>query len=343
MRPFFEAAYRGFRLAALALVTMTAAFGTFAAPPVIHGAGATFPMPVLAAWGAEYLHARGVELHYEPVGSGAGIEQVESRQADFGATEAPLPAAELQRKGLLQFPAVIGAVVLVVNIAGIKSGDLRLSGEVLAEIYLGRIRKWNAAAIAALNPGLSLPDSYITVVHRSDASGTSLLWSEFLARSNPEWRRSVGAGMLPAWPTGVSDAGNEGVASSVQRTRMSIGYVEYAYARQHRLSLVSLRNREGWFVSPGRAAFEAAALTARWSSLEDTALLLADPPGAGSWPIVGASFILLPADAGERSAAVIRFFDWGLNQGRHAAEDLGYVPLPDAAVELVQKAWSQIR
>jgi phosphate transport system substrate-binding protein len=314
-----------------------------AADPAIHGAGATFPFPLYAKWAAGYKQATGVEISYAPLGSGAGEEQIERKLVDFGATEVPLTPAELQRIGVLQFPTVIGGVVPVVNISGIRSGDLKLSGQLLGDIYLGKVRKWNDRAIVELNPSLDLPNANITVVHRSDSSGTTYLWSEFLCRSNPEWKAKVGAAKVLKWPVGVADVGNEGVASSVQRTKVSIGYVEYAYAKQHNLSIASMRNREGMFVKPGKAAFEAAAMSAGWRAVADLDQSLIDQSGAASWPIVGATFILLPTRPQEvsRTVEVMRFFDWALKRGKQSAADLDYVPLPDSVGELIGKMWAE--
>jgi len=308
----------------------------------IRGAGATFPYPVYARWGAEYQRGTGVAVAYEPVGSGAGVAALERGAVDFGATDVPLAADELQRLGAMQFPTVIGGVVPVVDLAGIKPGQLRLSGPVLADIYLGKLTKWNAPAIAALNPGLSLPSSHITVVHRADASGTTHLFSDFLARSSVPWRMAVGVGRTLAWPSGVADvaaAGNEGVAASVQRTRAAIGYVEYAYAAQHHLATASLRNHDGQFVPPSRESFEAAAVQARWHTEADLTQPLLDLPGPGTWPIVSATFVLLPRQA-QRTRDVIRFFDWALAHGQPFAVELSYVPLPDTAVRLVRQSWA---
>ncbi|HEY4079359.1 MAG TPA: phosphate ABC transporter substrate-binding protein PstS [Burkholderiaceae bacterium] len=329
----------------LALVALLAASASFAQSAPIRGAGATFPAPVYARWAAQYRPSSGIEIRYEAIGSGAGIERIEHRQVDFGASDIPLTSAERERMGLLQFPVVIGGVVPVVNISGVKSGELRLTGRVLADIYLGKVRKWNDRAIAELNPKLDLPSSNITVVHRADSSGTTQLWSEFLSRANPEWKARVGAAKLLNWPTGVADVGNEGVASSVQRTRMSIGYVEYAYARQHQLSVASLRNRDGRFVMPRRSAFEAAAAAASWNSPADLDQALVDPAGADSWPLVGASFILLPTEpqASGRTLEAMRFFEWALKNGQQSAEDLDYVPLPHAAVRQIEKAFEQLQ
>jgi phosphate transport system substrate-binding protein len=329
---------------AIAMAAAAACAEVRAAPcaSVVRGAGATFPLPVYSEWAAAYHRESGVDVRYEAVGSGAGLDRVERRAVDFGASDRPLAATELKAFGLLQFPAVIGGVVPVVNITGIKSGDLRLSGQVLADIYLGNIRKWTDAAIAELNPGIGLPNENITVVHRSDASGTTFLWSEFLSASNPEWREKTGAASVIAWPVGVAAVGNEGVASSVQRTRVSIGYVEYAYARQHTLSDVSVRNREGVFVRPGKASFEAAAMSARWDRVSDLSQSLIDQPGVASWPLTGASFIVVPARPADACAAreTMRFFDWALTRGQGIAAALDYVPLPGAAVDLLRsQAW----
>lgn len=312
-----------------------------AADVVLRGAGATFPYPVYAKWAAEYKRVADVDVRYEAVGSGAGIDLIEREAVDFGASDVPLAEEELQKTGLMQFPAVIGGVVPVINVRGIKSGELRLSGQVLAEIYLGKIAKWNDRAISALNPGLRLPSTYITVVHRSDASGTTFLWSEFLSRSNSDWRAGVGVDRALRWPTGVASEGNEGVASSVQRTKTSIGYVEYAYAKAHNLTTVSVRNRNGAFVQPSEAAFESAAHAAQWQQSSDLHQLLIDQPGAASWPITGGTFILLrtTTDQPDRSREVLKFFDWALHHGQRLAIDLDYVPLPDSALELIGSAW----
>ena len=323
------------------LPMLGAASSLFAADDTIHGAGATFPAPVYAQWAADYRRETGTDLQYEPVGSGEGVRRIERRSVDFGASDAPLPPAELRRIGLLQFPAVIGGVVPVVNIAGIRPGALQLSGQVLGDIYLGKIRKWNEPAIAELNPGLELPDAYITVVHRADASGTSFLWSEFLSRSNPQWKAKIGAAQLPAWPLGVDGTGNEGVASLVQRTRVSIGYVEFAYAMQHHLTYAAVRNRDGVFVQPGKASFSAAADAARWQDASDLDQLLIDQPGAASWPITGASFILVRTkqERNDRTRQVMQFFDWAFKHGKAVALALDYVPVPDSAVDLIDRAW----
>jgi len=318
--------------------------GIFAALLAIHGAGATFPAPVYSAWAAAYQQSNGVRIVYDPVGSGAGIEQIRRHQVDFGATDAPLTSEELAKSQLMQFPVVIGGVVPVINIAGIKPGHLKLTGSVLADIYLGHIRKWNDAAIAALNPQQPLPNTNITVVYRSDSSGTSLLWSDFLSRSSAEWKSRVGTTLTPQWPTGVGGAGNEGVASYVQRTRFAIGYVEYVYARRHQLSDVALRNHDGRFVQAGGNAFRAAAEAADWHATDGFQQLPADLPGTESWPVTGASFILVgtaPA-AGGNTTEVLRFFAWALHQGDSLARDLDYVPVPRTVADALPALWGTL-
>lgn len=305
---------------------------------VLNGAGATFPAPLYQQWATQYRQATGVEVHYEAVGSGVGIQRIESGVVDFGASDMPLNATQLNNQGLMQFPAVVGGVVPVVNIDGIGSGELRLSGAVLAGIYLGRISKWNAPEIAALNPELHLPRANITVVHRADASGTTFLWSSYLALTNKDW--TAPAATTIDWPTGIAAVGNEGVASMVQRTRTSIGYVEYAYARAHRLRVTTLRNREGEFVLPSAGSFREAMDMAAHSGTGLDALLI-DQAGTGSWPITAASFVLLKTSAAatERSREVLKFFDWALSHGQKAAEDLDYIPLPDTVARKVRQSW----
>lgn len=331
------------RLAA-ALAAGCCGLPAFAAE-ALHGAGATFPAPVYAAWSNAYRQSTGVEVTYEAVGSGAGLERIRRNEVDFGASDAPLTADQLSAFRLVQFPVVIGGVVPVINISGIKPGQLRLSGAVLAEIYLGHIRKWNDAAIASLNPAQKLPSANITVVHRSDSSGTTLLWTDYLSRSSKAWQTAVGASLDPRWPEGSGGVGNEGVASYVQRTRFAIGYVEYAYARSHRLSDVGLRNRSGSFVQAGQETFRAATKSANWNPLAPAPQLETDLPGEKSWPIVGASFILVGAspEHGERTRAVLKFFDWASREGKSITDGLDYVPLPESAIERLPMLWGTIR
>lgn len=313
-----------------------------AAGGVIHGAGATFPFPAYAQWAEDFRRATGTLVTYDPIGSGAGIEALAQGRADFGATDVPLSPEALQPLDAIQFPTVIGGVVPVVKLAGIEAGPLRLTGAVMADIFLGRITQWNDPAIARLHPGVRLPSSHITVIHRADASGTTQLWSDFLARSSAAWRAQVGTGQRLAWPTGpafVGAQGNEGVASAVQRTWASIGYVEAAYAARHRLATVALRNRDGHFVPPSGEAFEAAAAQARWRDEADLPQNLMDLPGPGTWPIVSTSHAVVKRLPAPRAHEVLRFFEWALSHG-DAAAALGYLPLPEAAVRLVRRQWA---
>lgn len=311
----------------------------------IKGAGATFPAPLYLQWAVAYAQSGGAPVSYAPVGSGDGIRQIRDRRVDFGASDAPLTADELSAAGLMQFPVVVGGVVPVINIRGIKPGQLRLSGEVLAAIYLGRVRRWNDTAIAALNPGLALPNTNITVVHRSDPSGSTFLWTDFLSRSSSLWRSEVGAAISPRWPTGTGGVGNEGVAAYVQRTRFALGYVEYIYARQHNLSDVALRNHDGQFVRAGWKTFRAAAAAGTWTATPTYQQLPTDQPGNVSWPVTGASFILIPTSPGHGSSTreVLRFFDWALHHGEAMARELDYAPLPHAVVDGLPGLWSTLR
>jgi phosphate transport system substrate-binding protein len=308
----------------------------------VEGAGATFPAPLYLEWAASYQQQTGIAIRYDAIGSGAGVERIQRRQVDFAATDAPLSAEAATAAGLLQFPVVIGGVVPVVNIVGIKPGALKLSGEVLGDIYLGKIRKWNDSAITALNPDLKLPNANITVVHRSDSSGSSFLWSSYLSQRNAEWRTRMGRAQMFDWPVGVGGKGNEGVASFVQRTRVSIGYVEYAYAKSHRLSHVAVRNQSGAFVQPGVETFAAAAASAHWDSAAAFNQVLTDAPGAASWPITGASFALLPAiaETPARSMETLRFLHWALERGQLAAQHLDYVAASPELVRLIESAWA---
>jgi phosphate transport system substrate-binding protein len=285
-----------------------------------------------------------VRVTYDPVGSGLGLERIRNHSVDFGASDAPLTASELQSSDLVQFPVVVGGVVPVINITGIRPGELKMSGQVLAEIYLGKIRRWNDASIAALNPDIKLPSANITVVHRSDPSGSSFLWSDYLSRSSEEWRRDVGTSLTPRWPTGVAGTGNEGVASYVQRTRFAIGYVEYYFARDHRLSDIAVRNRNGVFVHAGYQTFRAAADATAWGSIGSMGQLPTDASGAHSWPITGASFILTERHARNRDTthALLQFFDWALHQGEPVARRLEYVPIPRSALEQLPALWQSI-
>jgi len=309
----------------------------------ISGAGATFPYPVYAKWADAYNKVTGIKLNYQSIGSGGGIKQIKAKTIDFGASDAPLKAEDLDKSGLLQFPMIMGGVVPVVNIPGISSGSLKMSNELLADIYLGKVKKWNDDKIKTQNPGLKLPDSAITVVHRSDGSGTTWIFTNYLSKVSPEWKRKVGNDKAVAWPAGVGGKGNEGVASYVKRIKGSIGYVEYAYALQNHLTYVKLHNRSGGFVVPSSKTFQAAAANADWTHAKGFYMVLTDQPGKDSWPITGASFILVynnqhKPDVGK---AVLKFFDWCYSNGSKMAEKLDYVPMPDNVANLVRATWHE--
>ncbi len=316
-----------------------------AAPPSISGAGATFPGPLYQAWSREYLAAAGVEVRYQAVGSGLGLTRIEHREIDFGASDAPLNPEQLDAAGLIQFPVVVGGVLPVINITGIRPGELKLTGEVLAAIYSGSVRRWNDPAIAVLNPTLPLPNSNITVVHRSDASGSSLLWTTYLAAASDSWRGGVGASTTPRWPTGVAARGNEGVASYVQRTRYAIGYVEYYFARAHGLSDVALRNRSGRFVRARPDNFAAAVAASDWRDPVMTSQLPTDAAGEQSWPVTGATFILIARQAQdvERERSVLKFFDWALHRGAGTVDQLDYASLPQPVIDRLPALWKDVR
>ena len=333
---------------AVGLISAAAVFfgGPTAAASEITGAGATFPYPIYAKWAEAYNVKTGNKLNYQSIGSGGGIRQIQNKTVDFGATDMPLKPEELDRIGLLQFPTVVGGDVPVVNLPGIKPGDLKLTGPVLADIYLGKIKKWNGQDIASLNPGIKLPDQDITVVHRSDGSGTTFIWVNYLSKVSQEWKDKVGEGTSVNWPVGVGGKGNEGVASYVQRINGAIGYVEYAYALQNRLTHALIKNRDGNFVAPNIESFKAAAAGAQWDKAPGMYLILTDQPGKNSWPISGATFVLVykTQEKADRAKEVLKFFDWAYIDGDKLARDLDYVPLPDSVVKLIQSSWkSQIR
>ncbi|MEW6373317.1 MAG: phosphate ABC transporter substrate-binding protein PstS [Pseudomonadota bacterium] len=327
------------------LLSVAVAAATLAASAAqavnITGAGATFPYPIYAKWAEMYKAATGNGLNYQSVGSGAGIKQIKAKTVDFGASDMPLPAKDLDAAGLFQFPAIMGGVVPVVNIPGVAPGQVKLTGAVLADIFMGKITKWNAQPIAALNPGVKLPADNITVVRRADSSGTSFLFTDYLSKASPDWKLKIGAGTSVKWPTGVGGKGNEGVAANVQRIKGSIGYVEWAYAKKNRMSHTQLQNREGAFLQPDDAGFKAAAASADWAKAPGFGVVLTDQPGKASWPITGASYIIMykaQADAA-KGKEVLKFFDWAYKNGDAAATDLDYVPMPDAVTKLVQDAW----
>jgi phosphate transport system substrate-binding protein len=329
-------------LAAAALAT------SFAAPALavdITGAGATFPYPIYAKWADAYRKATGVGMNYQSIGSGGGIKQITAKTVDFGASDAPMTGADLEKNGLLQFPAIMGGVVPVYNIKGMEAGKLRFTGELLANIYLGKVKTWNDPAVAKANPGVSLPNQAISVVHRSDGSGTTFLYTNYLSKVSADWKSAVGEGTAVSWPAGVGGKGNEGVANYVSRIDGAIGYVEYAYAKQNRLAFALMANRDGRFVAPSDASFKAAAASADWAKTPGMGVVLTDQAGAGSWPITGASFILMHVSAAkpENAKEVLRFFDWSFKNGDKMALELDYVPMPDAVVKLIQGSWGRIK
>ena len=309
----------------------------------VTGAGASFPAPVYAKWAAAYNTATRVRINYQSVGSGAGIKQIKAKTVDFGATDMPLADEELAKEGLVQFPTVIGGVVPVVNIAGIKPGELKLTGEVLGNIYLGKITKWNDPVIVALNPGVKLPDAAIAPVRRADGSGTTFLFTNYLSKVNAQWKQTVGEGAAVNWPAGAGGKGNEGVSAFVSRLQNSIGYVEYAYVKQNKMSYVSLKNASGEFVHPDDAAFKASAAGADWN--RSFYQVLTNQAGKGAWPISGATFILLhkAPEKPEQSAIALKFFDWAYVNGDKTAADLEYVPLPASVKDMVRKQWAQVK
>ena len=307
------------------------------------GAGASFPAPLYSKWAADYHKAAGVKINYQSVGSGAGLRQIEAKTVDFGASDAPLKDEDLAKKGLVQFPTVIGGVVPVVNIQGITAGQLKLSGQVLGDIYLGKVTHWNDPAIVALNPGVKLPEAAIAPVRRADGSGTSFIFTNYLSKVNAEWKSKVGEGTAVNWPTGAGGKGNEGVAAFVGRLANSIGYVEYAYVKQNKLNYVQLQNAEGAFVAPDDDAFKAAAAGADWS--KSFYQILTNQPGKASWPITGATFILMhkSQDKPQQAAASLKFFEWAYQNGDKTAADLDYVPMPDSVKSVIVKSWGEIK
>lgn len=309
----------------------------------ITGAGATFPYPVYAKWADSYKTETNVALNYQSIGSGGGIKQIKAKTVDFGASDMPLEAKDLDEAGLVQWPQILGGVVPVVNVTGIKPGDIKLDGNTLANIYLGKILKWNDAAIVKLNPSLKLPDEAIAVVHRSDGSGTTFVFTSYLSQVNAEWGNTVKANTAVEWPVGLGGKGNEGVANFVGQTAGAIGYVEYAYALQNKLVWIELGNKDGNFVKPDAESFQAAAAGADWAHAPGYHLVLTNQPGKGSWPITGASFILLhkTAENPERTAEVLKFFSWAFTNGGKAALELDYVPMPEAVVKLIHETWEK--
>ncbi|MES2073049.1 MAG: phosphate ABC transporter substrate-binding protein PstS [Pseudomonadota bacterium] len=307
----------------------------------ITGAGATFPYPIYAKWAEAYKKATGNGLNYQSIGSGGGIKQIKAKTVDFGASDMPLKAEELEAEGLVQFPAIIGGVVPVVNIDGVEPGKMKMTGDVLAGIYLGKITKWNAPEIAAVNAGLKLPAEDITVVHRSDGSGTTFVWTDYLSKVNPEFKTAVGSSTAVKWPVGLGGKGNEGVAANVQRIKNSIGYVEYAYVKKNKMAYTLVKNRDGNFAEPDDDNFKAAAAGADWAKTPGMGVILTNQPGKATWPISSASFILMhkaQADAA-KGKEVLKFFDWSFKNGGAMAAELDYVALPAAVTKMIEDGW----
>ncbi|CAD5373948.1 phosphate transporter subunit; periplasmic-binding component of ABC superfamily [Rubrivivax sp. A210] len=307
----------------------------------VTGAGATFPAPIYAKWADAYNKASGARINYQSVGSGAGIRQIRGKTVDFGASDMPLTDAELAKDGMVQFPTVIGGVVPVVNIKGIAPGQIRLTGQVLGDIYLGKITKWNDAALTALNPGVPLPDADIAPVRRADGSGTTFIFTNYLSKVNAEWKTKVGEGTAVNWPAGAGGKGNEGVAAFVQRLPNSIGYVEYAYVKQNKMTYTLMRNKDGQFVAPSDSAFKAAAAGADWN--KTFFQITTEQPGKEAWPLTNPTYILMykQQDKPVNASNALKFFEWAYNNGDKLADDLDYVPLPATVKDLVRKQWAE--
>jgi phosphate transport system substrate-binding protein len=327
----------------VALVCSLSAFAAASHAQDVTGAGATFPAPLYAKWADAYNKASGAKMNYQSVGSGAGLNQIRAKTVDFGASDMPLKDEQLAKDGLVQFPTVIGGVVPVVNIKGIAPGQIKLTGAVLGDIFLGKITKWNDAALTALNPGVPLPDAAISVVRRADGSGTSFIFTNYLSKVNPEWQAKVGEGTAVNWPTGAGGKGNEGVAAFVNRLPNSIGYVEYAYVKQNKMNYTQLKNKDGAFVAPDDANFKAAAAGADWS--KTFYQVLTEQPGKDAWPLTGATFIMMQKvqDKPASASSALKFFDWAYANGDKMAGELEYVALPDAVKLLVRKQWGDIK
>jgi phosphate transport system substrate-binding protein len=324
----------------LAAVSLCAAMSTGALAQDVTGAGATFPAPVYAKWADAYNKVTGARINYQSVGSGAGIRQIKAKTVDFGASDMPLKDEELAKDGMVQFPMVIGGVVPVINVKGIAPGQLKLTGQVLGDIYLGKIVKWNDPALVALNPGVALSDAAISVVRRADGSGTSFIFTNYLSKVNADWKAKVGEGTAVNWPTGAGGKGNEGVSAFVQRLPNSIGYVEYAYAKQNKMTYVLLKNAAGTFATPDDENFKSAAASADWA--KSFYQILTEQPGKDTWPISGATFVLMykAQEKAANAGNALKFFDWAYTAGDKMAAELEYVPLPDAVKALVRKQWA---
>ena len=308
----------------------------------ITGAGSTFIFPVLSKWADAYKKDNGAGVNYQSIGSGAGIKQIQAKTVTFGATDAPLKADQLEKDGFAQWPMIMGAIVPVVNVDGVKAGDMVLDGDTLAKIYLGTITKWDDPAIAKLNPKLTLPSAAISVVHRADGSGTTFNFTDYLSKVSADWKSKVGSGTAVEWPVGVGAKGNEGVSGNIGQAKNTIGYVEYAYAKQNKLAYTGLVNKAGKTVQPETAAFQAAASNADWANAPGYYLILTDQPGEKSWPIVASTFILMHKDATDKASSqeAIKFFKFAFEKGAKMAEDLDYIPMPDSVIKQIEKTWS---
>jgi len=327
------------------LVTAGLVAGSAHAASQITGAGATFPAPMYNKWAEEYNKLTGTKLNYQAIGSGGGVKQIQAKTVDFGASDDPTKDDVLAKDGLAQFPAVIGGVVPVINVQGIAPGQIKLNNDVLSDIFRAKVTKWNDPAIASVNPGVKLPDTAITLVYRSDSSGTTAVFTDFLAQVSPPFKGVVGSGKTVNWPAGVGGKGNAGVAANVTKIDGAIGYVEFAYAKQNKMTHVALINRDGKVVQPSLANFSAAAAKADWAGTPNFAVNLNNQPGANSWPITSPTYILMykKADKPEQSAETLKFFHWALTKGQKSAEALDYVPMPDNAVKAIVKSWSDIK
>ena len=334
--------FKKFAVAAASVVVMSAASAAD-----ITGAGATFPYPIYAKWAEAYKKTSNVGLNYQSIGSSGGIRQIKAKTVTFGGTDAPLKGDELEKDGLVQFPTVLGGVVPVINLDGFKPGELRVTGDVLAEMFMGAITKWNDPKLAKLNPGKKLPDQTITVVHRADGSGTTFIFTDYLSEVSKEWKEKVGKGAAVKWPaaSSVGGKGNEGVAANVSRVKGAIGYVEYAYAKRNKIPYFQLQNRDGQFISPDDDTFAAAAAGADWFGTPGMGISLVNQKGAKSWPITGATFVLMFKNPADKAASqeAIKFFDWAFKNGKQMAAELDYVALPDTLTSQIRsKVWSQI-
>jgi phosphate transport system substrate-binding protein len=335
-----ETSTMNFMKAIVAAGLVAASTSAYAAD--ITGAGSTFIFPVLSKWADAYKKETGNGVNYQSIGSGAGIKQIQAKTVTFGATDAPLKSDQLEKDGLAQWPMIMGAIVPVVNIDGIKAGDLVLDGQTLGEIFLGKITKWDDAAIKKLNPNAKLPSEAISVVHRADGSGTTFNFTDYLSKVSADWKSKIGSGTAVEWPVGVGAKGNEGVAANIGQTKNSIGYVEYAYAKQNKLTYTGLVNKAGKAVQPTNEAFQAAASNADWTNAPGYYLILTDQPGDKSWPIVASTFVLMHKAATDKAASqeALKFFKYAFEKGGKMAEELDYIPMPDSVVKLIQKTWS---